>query len=44
MTHPDDETPQPSSVIAVIVSWAIVGLPMAWGVSQTVIKSMALFR
>ena len=39
-----EETNRPTSVFALLVSWAIVGLPMAWGVSQTVIKSMALFR
>jgi hypothetical protein len=27
-----------------IVSWAIVGIPLAWGVWQVVLKSLALFR
>jgi len=27
-----------------IVSWAIVGIPLAWGVWQVVQRSLALFR
>jgi len=27
-----------------ILSWLAVGLPLAWGVSMTVVKAMALFR
>jgi hypothetical protein len=27
-----------------IVSWAIVGIPLAWGVWQVVLRSLALFR
>lgn len=29
---------------AVIAAWAVVLVPTLWGVAQTVIKSMALFR
>jgi hypothetical protein len=27
-----------------ILAWLFVGLPLAWGVVQTLIKSMALFH
>jgi hypothetical protein len=27
----------------VAISWIIVGVPLLWGVSQTVMKSLALF-
>ncbi|MDB4898764.1 MAG: hypothetical protein JWN53_572 [Gemmatimonadetes bacterium] len=33
-----------SSPIALVLAWLAVGLPLAWGVGQTVIKSMALFK
>jgi hypothetical protein len=32
-----------SSRISVALAWLAVGLPLAWGVSQTIVKSMALF-
>jgi hypothetical protein len=28
----------------VAISWIVVGVPLVWGVSQTVIKSLALFQ
>jgi hypothetical protein len=28
----------------VAISWIIVGVPLVWGVSQTVMKSLALFQ
>jgi hypothetical protein len=42
----DYETKQPSSTspVVLIVAWLIVLIPAAWGVSQTVTKSMDLFR
>ncbi len=43
-----DRVPAPSAPtsasLALIVAWAIVGIPAVWGVTQTVIKSLALFR
>ncbi|MEP7347680.1 MAG: hypothetical protein ABI877_20590 [Gemmatimonadaceae bacterium] len=30
--------------LALIASWLVVGIPAAWGVSQVVMKSMALFK
>ena len=28
----------------VVLAWLYVGIPLAWGVTQTVLKSIALFR
>jgi hypothetical protein len=28
----------------IAISWIIVGVPLIWGFSQTVIKSLALFQ
>jgi hypothetical protein len=33
-----------SSRGAVALAWLAVGLPLAWGVAQTIVKSLALFR
>jgi hypothetical protein len=33
-----------SSPISLALAWLAVGVPLAWGVSQTIIKSMALFQ
>ena len=33
-----------SSPIALVLAWLAVGIPLAWGVSQTLIKSLALFK
>jgi hypothetical protein len=33
-----------SSPLAVALAWLAVGIPLAWGVSQTLIKALALFR
>jgi hypothetical protein len=30
--------------LALALSWAFVAVPLAWGVAQTVAKSLALFR
>jgi hypothetical protein len=30
--------------VRVALAWLYVGIPLAWGVAQTVIKSAALFR
>ncbi len=39
MTHA-----KPSTRAAVLFAWLFVGIPLAWGVLQTIQKSMALFR
>jgi hypothetical protein len=31
------------SPLHIAISWAIVGMPLAWGVYQTVLKSLPLF-
>ena len=46
--------PQPNSATPVVaetgsggsaaLAWLYVGLPLAWGVSQTFIKALALFK
>ena len=33
-----------SSPIALTLAWLAVGIPLAWGVSQTLMKSLALFK
>jgi hypothetical protein len=30
--------------LKVALAWAFVGIPLLWGVSQTIIKSLALFQ
>jgi hypothetical protein len=30
--------------LRLFIAWAIVGIPLLWGVSQVVVKSMALFQ
>jgi hypothetical protein len=41
----EDRTPAPrrTSPLLLIVAWLVVGIPAAWGVSQTVMRSMDLF-
>jgi hypothetical protein len=38
------ENDRPSSAGLLIFAWLFVGIPLAWGVVQTLIKSMALFH
>jgi hypothetical protein len=33
-----------SSPVALALAWLAVGVPLAWGVGQTLIKSLALFK
>jgi hypothetical protein len=35
---------RPTSLLQLIAAWALVGVPLAWGVWQVVVKSMDLFR
>ena len=35
---------RPTSTLRLIASWALVGVPLAWGVWQVVMKSLDLFR
>lgn len=34
--------PEHADVIALTLAWIAVGVPLLWGVSQTVVKSLAL--
>jgi hypothetical protein len=36
--------PQATPAIAIIGAWAFVSIPLLWGVAQTLIKSMDLFK
>ena len=33
-----------SSTGALLIAWLFVGIPLAWGVSQTFIKALTLFK
>lgn len=33
-----------TSPVAIAVAWLWVGIPLAWGVSQTFIKALDLFK
>lgn len=33
-----------SNVLMLLVSWAVVGVPLVWGVYNTLLKLPALFR
>lgn len=37
------EDPSRPPVMRLVLAWSLVGLPLLWGVSQTVIKALALF-
>ncbi len=42
---PADEAPQAaSSLPTVLICWLVVGLPLAWGIIETLKKSLALFH
>jgi hypothetical protein len=30
--------------LVLVGAWLLVGLPLAWGVAQTLLKALALFR
>jgi hypothetical protein len=46
--QPNSSTPSPASDSgvggSVVLAWLVVGVPLAWGVSQTFIKALALFK
>lgn len=33
-----------SSTVSIALAWLAVGIPLVWGVWQTAVKSMALFK
>ncbi|GAA5513890.1 hypothetical protein Dcar01_02639 [Deinococcus carri] len=46
MTQPhvtDAEPPQEVPVARLVLFWLIAGVPLAWGVVQTVLKALPLF-
>jgi MFS family permease len=40
----DDSASRPRISAVLLLSWAVVGAPLAWGISITLIKAFALFR
>jgi hypothetical protein len=44
MADPDSPAPSASSWVLVAVSWALVGIPLLWGIWTTLAKSAVLFR
>jgi hypothetical protein len=40
---PQPPAEQPTSVVRLAFAWAFVAIPLAWGVYQTFVKSLALF-
>jgi hypothetical protein len=39
----EDITPVSIPWLRLAVSWTVVGIPLAWGVWQVILKSLALF-
>lgn len=39
-----DKNQKKTSPVTVIIAWIIVGIPLLWGVYQTLDKSLALFQ
>ena len=39
-----EPTPKPSRGWVVLVAWILVGVPLLWGVWNTLLKAAALFR
>ena len=42
--QPASATPAASSTGALLFSWLFVGIPLIWGVSQTFLKALTLFK
>ena len=42
--HTKDTPRADSQRLLLAVAWLIVGLPLAWGVEQTIVKALALFK
>jgi hypothetical protein len=34
----------PQTTLKLVLAWGFVGIPLAWGVIETIINAMALFR
>jgi hypothetical protein len=37
-------TPRSNQTIVLVLAWLAVGVPLLWGVAQTVTKALALFN
>lgn len=37
------ENQQETSTLWIALSWAFVGIPLIWGISQVVVKTLAIF-
>jgi len=37
-------TPHSGNTVKLILAWVFVGIPLAWGVIQTAINALALFK
>ena len=44
MNKPSETNPSPGQWPLVIAAWLLVGVPLAWGVMQTIKKAALLFR
>ena len=45
MTNGSEQSrPSPGSWVLVVIAWALVGIPLAWGVSKTLQTAVRLFR
>jgi len=41
---PEASAPGGGQLMVLVLSWAAVGLPLAWGVMETLRKTLALFQ
>ncbi len=39
-----DQTQDSSMTVKLVLAWGFVGIPLAWGVIQTIINAMKLFH
>ena len=37
-------TPTSSNLVPLVLSWTLVGIPLAWGISLTLINASKLFK
>lgn len=44
MAEMKNEPISSNTIILLAISWLWVGIPLAWGIYQTYLKSVALFR
>jgi hypothetical protein len=44
MTNSDFESRSTSNTLKLVLCWALVGIPLVWGVLQTLWNALALFQ